>query len=50
MEDAFDQQLTGIFKDSDVVTLGDLDKFEEMILDFCANEIYNRDNKKTVSA
>jgi len=49
MEDSFDQQLTGIFKDADVVPLTDLDKFEEMMLDFCANEIYNRTHKETVS-
>jgi len=48
MEGMFEQQVTGIFKDNDIVTMPDLDKFEEMFLDYCANEIYNRDNKTII--
>jgi hypothetical protein len=42
IEGMFDQQLTGTFNEDGILTCKDLDEFEERILDFLANEIYNR--------
>ena len=49
IEGMFDQQLTGTFNDSGVISLKDLDEFEERILDFIANEIYNRKHKEVLT-
>jgi hypothetical protein len=45
IEGAFDQQLSGTFNVEGVLVLKDLDEFENRILDFVANEIFNAKNK-----
>jgi hypothetical protein len=47
---AFDQQLTGTFNEDGILTCNDLDEFEERILDFLANEIYNREHTRILTA
>ena len=44
IEGMFDQQLTGTFNEDGILTCKDLDEFEERILDFLSNEIYNREH------
>ena len=44
MEDGFDVQLTNTFNKEGIIPLNDLDEFEQRILDYVANEIYNKNN------
>ena len=44
-----DHQITGVFGNKDEVENPDLDTVRERVLDFAANEIYNRKHKTTIS-
>lgn len=49
VEGMFDQQMTGTFNESGILTCNDMDDAEEKILDFIANEIYSRKHKKVLT-